>query len=104
MPKADDILTKALTATKVGKLKWDPVGRYSFRTQVGTLFLTISRENDNAFVNFIFEIFDSNGNVLESSAGYQNDSQGTLYELARRTALNIDDALKNLDQQLEDLI
>jgi hypothetical protein len=101
MPKADDILAKTLTATKVGKLKWDPVGRYSFRTQVGKLFLTISRENDD---DFIFTIFDDDGNVLESSAGDNNYPQQTLYELARRAALNVDDALKILDQQLEDLI
>jgi hypothetical protein len=100
MPKADDILAKALAATKVGKLKWDLVGRDSFRTQVGKLFLTISRATDD----FVFAIYDDDGNVLENNFGSYHDDQNTLYELARRSALNIDDALENLDQQLKDLI
>ena len=100
MPKADDILNKALTATKVGKLGWELVGRDSFRTQVGKMFLTISQDDNQ----FTFTIYDNDGNVLESNSGAYYYPQQDLYELARRAALKVDDALEDLDQQLKDLL
>jgi hypothetical protein len=96
----DDILSKTLAATRVGKLQWELVGRDSFRTQVGKLFITISSEDDQ----FTFAIYDNDGNLLDSSSGYYLNSESDLYEMARRTALKVDDALESLDQQLKDLI
>jgi hypothetical protein len=96
----DDILSKAFSATEVGKLQWELVGRDSFRTQVGKLYLTISR-NDNLFT---FTIYDDDGNPLETSSAPYTYTQADLYELARRRALKVDDALESLDQQLKDLI
>jgi hypothetical protein len=101
MPKVDDILTKALKATKAGNLQWELVGRDSFRAQIGKIFLTISNDDDREFV---FAIYDDEGNVLERSSGYFDYTQQHLYEAARRVALKVDDALASLDQQLNDLI
>jgi hypothetical protein len=98
--KIDDILSNAVAATKVEKLQWELVGRDSFRTQVGKLFLTISKDDNE----FTFTVYDNDGNMLESSSGYYTYTQADLYELVRRTALKIDDALEGLDQQLKDLI
>lgn len=100
MAKVDDILSNTLAATKVGKLQWELVGRDSFRTQVGKLFLAIAKYDNE----FTFTIYDDDGNLLDSSAGYYSYTQADLYELVRRTALRIDDTLESLDQQLRELI
>lgn len=100
MAKVDDILGNTLIATKAGKLQWELVGRDSFRTRVGKLFLTIAKEDNE----FTFTIYDDEGNLLDSSLGYFTYPHADLYELVRRTALRVDDNLENLDQQLRDLI
>jgi hypothetical protein len=98
--KVDDILGNTLTATTAGKLRWELVGRDSFRTQVGKLFITISKDDNQ----FTFTIYDNDGNLLDNSIGYYTYAQAELYELVRRTALRVDDALESLDQQLKNLI
>jgi hypothetical protein len=100
MPNVNEILAKTLKATKAGKLQWELVGRDSFRTQIGKMFLTILSDDGQ----FIFTIYDDDGNQLDNSSGYHDDSEQVLYEAARRTALRVDDALDNLDRQLDELL
>jgi hypothetical protein len=107
MSKANGILSKAIQATKGDKLNWEPVRRDSFRVQVGKIFLDISRGDDG----FTFGIYDKDDNLLEASSGtYLSGEDGLflgeneLYELARRAALSVDQALEILDRQLSELI
>jgi hypothetical protein len=101
MPKADAILDKVIAATRVGKLTWELVGRDSFRSQIGRTYLSISKDEDD----FTFAIYDDDGNILESvCSSLYNQAPQELYDQARRAALKIDDALEDLDQQLNRLI
>jgi hypothetical protein len=100
MATANDIMNKAFRATQAGKLGWELATRDSYRAQIGNMFLTISRDDNE----FTFAIYDNDGNLLETSPGTWVETQQRLYEIARRTALKVDDALEHLDQQLKDLI
>src|ERR1041385_757122 len=102
MPKAEDILSKALQAMKGGKLKWELVGTDSFRSKIGRTFRSVSKDDDE---NYIFAIYDDDGNLLERSSdthfgGAFGYGENELYEVARRDALNVDSALQILDDQL----
>lgn len=95
MAKVDDIFPTVLTLTKLGKLRWELVGRDSFRAQVGKLFLTTSQDrNDDGASLYMFSIYDDDGNLLADTSDIWHSEQRELYEQARRAALKVDEALK----------
>jgi hypothetical protein len=101
MPQASEILGRVIAATRANKLSWEPVGRDSFRTQVGNMYITISNNNNDSWT---FSIYDDEGRILESSSGSYLTIEYELYESARRGALKVDEALEYLDQKLKDLL
>lgn len=98
----DDIIAKIITLTDHGKLSWELVGRNSFRAQIDNLFVSVTKAEDEFYT---FKIYNEDGYDLESSSDYGSaSSHGHLFELARRTALKVDQNLESLDRRLDELI
>jgi hypothetical protein len=101
--KVDDILEKIKMLTQRGKLVWTLVGRTSFRSQIDSLYVSITHDRDDD--QFTFVVYDDDGNALEASSDYYvGSTHGELFELARRNALRVDESLERLDRRLDDLI
>lgn len=102
MAKVDDIISKIFALTDRGKLVWEPVSRSSFRAQIDNLFVSMTKASDEYYT---FTVYNEDGYDLESSSDYGVGSpHGSLFELARRTALKVDQNLESLDRRLDQLI
>lgn len=97
-----DLVEIILERTRERKLRWSKLSNTGFTSQIPPNSITIDFGGHSAYM---LTITDERGTVLEQSDTETLDSQPLeeIYELARRQALRIDDALLHLKQKLEEL-
>ena len=114
MNDLDKILDGLLQRTTDGKLKWSRTAEADqFVTSVDTISVIVRRKVVHTFPGvstpeFQLEILDAQGTSIETiglaSGGATPDRQRKLprlYDLARRSALNIQETLEKLAKALE---
>ena len=110
--KIDQLIVRLTELTDHGRLTWEETAdEDTFLASVGKFVVTLGKENredswGNTHENLQFKILDAAGKTLdEASSDGQvlHDSQrlSGLYELARRSALHVDEALSDLLASLE---
>lgn len=111
MNQLETILDGLIRRTSEGKLNWSRTAiNNQFATSVDTISVMIgeaSRSQGGDHGRPRLEIFDERGDLAEvvqvdvHSSAEQNDKLDRLHQLARRSALNIQETLEKLAKALE---
>lgn len=114
MDKMTGILTKLIEKSRDGKITWRATGvRQKFLTMLGGTGVSIGF--NSATNMYELQVLDNRGRLIESiSARYglllsisekeKQASMKDLHELARRSALNIDSTLDELESHLDAIV
>ena len=99
-----EIIGALLAQTRAGKVEWEQqelFGNLTTTLANGQISLSLDRDQDT-----VISIYDTYGNVLETiNAGYIQYKElkadaDKLYELARRSALEIDSKLESILREI----
>ncbi|HEU0022663.1 MAG TPA: hypothetical protein VFR55_13475 [Dehalococcoidia bacterium] len=110
MAKVADIVTKLWQRSNQHKIRWEPTADdYVFLAAIGdSSSVTIAQYRDRNRIDEVrFRILDERGRELEDYDTAENENEAIkeklieIYAEARRTALDIDNHLNELLQELE---
>lgn len=121
MDKMTEIVTKLIAKSRDGKITWrDTAGKQTFLAMLGETGVSIDFDSETSV--YKLQILDNRGRVIESvSAGYvafaklslgppraekqmATSALRDLHEVARRSALNIDETLDELASHLDAIV
>lgn len=104
LPSETVLLTSILSRTQEEKLAWEELSSSGFVTRVGQTLIVIDRARGDP-PNL--RVTDTSGRILEeikAPLGSETASfLSEIYELARRQALRVDEALSDLQRMLDKL-
>jgi hypothetical protein len=107
IPSELELVNSVLTRTREGKLTWEELSLAGFLTHVGQTIIIVDRPRGETLPSM--RIADESGKVLETIEPpvYNEDAStellSELYELTRRQALKVDEALSDLKRSLDRL-
>lgn len=110
MAVPSELVNTILARTREGKLGWEELSLTGFLTRVGQTMIIIDRPRADRLPSM--RITDESGKVLETieppvypdaTQALPIDLLSELYELARRQALRVDEALSDLKRRLDKL-
>jgi hypothetical protein len=109
--KIDQLVTRLTELTERGKISWeDTADEGTFLTSVGKFVVTLGevpdylRDEEGPFVRYRFKILDETGKTIDEASGTPGEDWNRLshlHELARRSALHVDEALSDILSSLE---
>ncbi|HEY3909704.1 MAG TPA: hypothetical protein VGM07_07420 [Stellaceae bacterium] len=102
MAISKDLVEVILERTREWKLQWSELSRNGFTSEIAAHSITIDLIGPGQYT---LTIADERGNVLErvEASARSVDALWEIYNLARRQALRVDDALLTLRRKLEEL-
>ena len=106
--RVEAIVDALLRRAKGGKARWEQDTSTSFISAGADYSIRVGIESGDQFTHdqFLIEIFNASGEVIESHTpnfvDELRDELSDLYEIARRSALGVDDILDNVLKDLTD--
>ena len=103
--KIDQLVAKLTDLTETGRLAWEETAEEgTFLASVGKFVVTLGEEGPN-WPRYRFRILDAAGRMVDEAVRNLDDEDRDrlqqLHELARRKALNVEEALSDLLSSLE---
>jgi hypothetical protein len=106
MAVSSELVNTILARTREGKLAWEELSQTGFLARVGQTMIIVDRpRNEDPFLR----VTDEFGKILETiespvfAEGQSEELLSNLYEIARRQALRVDEALSHLKRSLDKL-
>jgi len=110
--KIDQLVTRLTELTESGKLSWEETAdEHTFLASVGKFVVTLGEvpeylriDEEGPFPRYRFKILDETGKTIDEASGTPGENWtrlSHLHELARRSALHVDEALSDLLSSLE---
>ena len=108
----DQLIARLADLTENGKVAWEETADEGiFLASVGRYVVTLGKENrqdswGDSYESLRFRILDGTGKTIDEASSYGQTAEDSrrlygLYELARRSALHVDEALSDLLSSLE---
>ena len=103
--KIDRLVNRLTELTERGKVSWEETAEEgTFLASVGKFVVTLGEEYEDDNPIYRFKILDGTGKTIDEAWGHGGENRNRLlhlHELARRSALHVEEVLSDLLSSLE---